>query len=91
MRANWLVNAVSTTDFQQLVNCTCTTLSNGSIKTNKELEKTKKEVVAHFKTLLQHLPWTLIRKLVHNKRPRGRSVKAEASELRTGECLPVQR
>lgn len=55
---NVLFVAVSTTDLQrQLLNRTCTTLSNGSIKTKEELETTKKEVVAHFKTLLQHLPW----------------------------------
>lgn len=56
---NVLFVAVSNTEFQRLLmNRTCTTLLNGSIKTNEELDATKKEVVAHFKTLLQHLPWT---------------------------------
>jgi hypothetical protein len=86
---NVLFVAVSTTDFQrQLLNRTCTTLSNGSIKMNKELERTKNVVVTHFRTLLQHLPWTLIRKVVHSKRPRGRSVKVATSELRSGNAYP---
>jgi len=56
---NVLFVAVSTIDFQRkLLNRTYNTLSNGRIKTNEELERTKKEVVAQFKTMLQHLPWT---------------------------------
>jgi len=40
---NVLFVAVSTTDFQrQLLNRTCTKLSNGSIKTNEQMKRTKK-------------------------------------------------